>query len=43
MTPREVRELSAPEYLAFLNLMDRERRELNRQARAKTKGKGRKR
>jgi len=33
MTPREVRELSVPEYLAFSKLMDDHRRELERQQR----------
>lgn len=39
MTPTEVRALSVPEYLAFLKLMDDERREIEREAR-KRAGRG---
>jgi len=37
MTPREVRSLSAAEYLAFLDVMDDHRRELEKQARKRGK------
>lgn len=38
MTPAEVRQLSVPEYVAFLRYMDEERREIARSNRKAKKG-----